>query len=524
MTLHILKKDVRRLWPAIIAAAVLLGALARMDRWRSDWLISSTEGYLNILIPIAWACLIALAVEQDAIPGDRQFWITRPFRTRSIFAAKALFAVLFVHVPALVADCYILAMRGFSPIAYASSLLAKQVILACALTIPALALASLVRSFSHFVMEVVAVAAIFLVLNGTGWREPIIFEPILDTVRREFLVVIVAVAGVAVLIGQYAGRRVLLSRGIAVGFGVAASLFFAYLLPPSALALRTAVTPGGPKVSMRLDTESRNRRFGFGGRAVVLLPIVFDGLAEGQHVRVEMVDSEIVTASGQRFHEVERRRINPSEQPPAYTFFMGWPGWNGPTPDWLQYIIQPLVYQMLHQTPVTIRGRAAVDIYRPGTPAWMRVNDQAYVEGVGRCMTALIEDHFRDQAHLKVECESPEHEPRFSRVRAWSSETGREWKSALGYSRSGSTGPMVNWLSPLHRDLTYFNVGGGNPYWSISIQEARTARIEITPELLVGRTAVEWEFRDVDLTKYVADRPVGRAILPAAGFPAGSIR
>jgi hypothetical protein len=507
MTLHILRKDARRLWPAIVAATLLLGALTRLDRWRGDWLISSTEGYLNILIPIAWACLIALAVEQDAIPGDRQFWITRPFRMRSLFAAKALFAVLFVHVPSFVADCYILGMRGFSPLTYAGNLLAKQFVLACALTIPALALASLVRSFSHFVMEVVAIAAIFLVLNGTGWREPIIFEPLLDAVRREFLVVIVTVAGIAVLIGQYAGRRVLLSRGIAVGFGVAASLFFAYLLPPSALALRTAVTPGTPKVSMRLDAAPRKPYQIWGGRVQIALPIAFEGIAAGDLVRAEAVESEIVTASGQHYREIPRRRFNPSEKPPVYTFVIGWGRRSETDPQWLMYEFERPVFPTFSGGPVTIRGKAALDIYRVGASSWIGLNDRAYIGGVGRCATALVEDHFRDQAHLKVECESPEHGLFPTRVRAWSPETGREWKSALGYSRSGSLGPTVNWLSPLYRDVTFFNVGGGNPYWAISREEAQTAKMELTPELLVGRTAVEWEFREIDLTRFMVQLP-----------------
>jgi len=507
MTLHILRKDTRRLWPAILAAAVLLGTLARFDRWRSDWLISSTEGYLNILIPIAWACLIALAVEQDAIPGDRQFWITRPFRTRSLFSAKALFAVLFVHVPLLVADCYILAMRGFSPVTYAPNLLAIQFVLACALTIPALALASLVRSFSHFVMEVVAVAAVFLVLNGSGWREPIIVEPLLDTVRREFLIAIVAVAGIAVLIGQYAGRRVLLSRGIAVGFGVAASLFCAYLLPPSALALRTAVTPGAPKVSMRLDNTPRKPYQIWGGRVQIALPIAFEGIQEHDLVRAEAIESEIVTASGGYYREAPRRRFSPAEKPPLYSFAIGWGRRNETDPDWLTYEFERPVFPTFSNGPVTIRGKAALDIYRVGASSWMGLNDRAYIEGVGRCVTEVVEDYLRHQAHLKVECESPEHGLFPTRVRAWSPQTGREWKSALGYSRSGSLGPTVNWLSPLYRDVTFFNVGGGNPYWNISREEAPTARIEITPLLLVGRTSVEWEFRDIDLNKYMVQVP-----------------
>jgi hypothetical protein len=501
MTLHIFRKDSRRLWPAIVAAILLLGTLARLDRWRGDWLISSTEGYLNILIPIAWACLIALAVEQDAIPGDRQFWITRPFRTRSLFAAKALFAVLFVHVPSLAADCYILAMRGFSPLTYASTLLAKQLVLACALTIPALALASLVRSFSHFVMEVVAVAAIFLVLNGPTWHDPYFVEPLLDTVRREFLIGIVAVASIAVLIGQYGGRRVLLSRGIAVGTGVAAALFFAYLLPPSALALRTAVTPSVSRVSMRLGTANLSMRFrSFGGS--VALPLAFDGLSAGEQVRAEAVETEIVTASGQRFREVARRRpYNPSERLPAFTFFIA-SFYDGPTPQWIHYNFEPALFPTLSNAPVTVRGKASVEIYRLGEPSWLRVGEQRYIAGAGRCVAAVTEDAFRDRAYLKVECESPDRDPRGTRVRVWDPRTEREWKSNIGSARSSPTGPMVNWLSPLYRDLAFFTFGPNNGWWNIPREDARNLKVEITPEVTVGHAAVDWEFRDVDLTKY----------------------
>src|SRR5205823_4362254 len=90
-------------------------------------------------------------------------------------------------------------------------------------------------------------------------------------------------------------------------------------LPPSALALRTAVTTGAPKVSMKLDTEPRNDRMYGGRRGSLALPIAFQGVAEGDQVLTEAVESEIVTASGQRFRELPRRRAynHPTLCPPT---------------------------------------------------------------------------------------------------------------------------------------------------------------------------------------------------------------
>jgi len=62
LILHICKKDVRRLWWAILATWLLLAALAQQDRWRADVIVGSAEGWLNLLLPLAWCCLIALAV------------------------------------------------------------------------------------------------------------------------------------------------------------------------------------------------------------------------------------------------------------------------------------------------------------------------------------------------------------------------------------------------------------------------------------------------------------------------------
>ncbi len=51
------------------------------------------------LLPMAWWFLVSLAVYGEPLPGNRQFWITRPYRWTSLLGAKLLFIVAFVSFP-----------------------------------------------------------------------------------------------------------------------------------------------------------------------------------------------------------------------------------------------------------------------------------------------------------------------------------------------------------------------------------------------------------------------------------------
>ena len=62
LVLHIFKKDVRLLWPHVLVTFGIVAFLAHEDRWRGDWLAGRTEGWLNLLLPVAWTFLIGLFV------------------------------------------------------------------------------------------------------------------------------------------------------------------------------------------------------------------------------------------------------------------------------------------------------------------------------------------------------------------------------------------------------------------------------------------------------------------------------
>src|SRR5262245_52525141 len=116
--IHIFQKDVRYLWREI----ALVLALAAIFTWINPV-------WMDMLLLAAASYLIARLVHAEAIPGDRQFWITRPYRWGSLLAAKLLFMLAFVNLPILLAQWRIVAAGGFPFSSYIAGLLWSQVLL-----------------------------------------------------------------------------------------------------------------------------------------------------------------------------------------------------------------------------------------------------------------------------------------------------------------------------------------------------------------------------------------------------------
>jgi len=45
------------------------------------------------ILPLTWWALAARVIHSEALPGDRQFWLTRPYRRQPAGARKALFII-----------------------------------------------------------------------------------------------------------------------------------------------------------------------------------------------------------------------------------------------------------------------------------------------------------------------------------------------------------------------------------------------------------------------------------------------
>src|ERR1051325_5041100 len=110
-TWHIFKKDIRYLRFEIAFLLLLIALFTWMATHGGA--ASSLSGVMEPLIVAAVAYTLARLIHAETIPGENQFWITRPYQWSSLLAAKILFAVTFVNLPVLVAQTIILLTFGF---------------------------------------------------------------------------------------------------------------------------------------------------------------------------------------------------------------------------------------------------------------------------------------------------------------------------------------------------------------------------------------------------------------------------
>ena len=266
-------------------------------------MVGSTEGWLNLVLPLAWACVIALAVLEEPLAGDRHFWLTRPHRWPALLAAKVIFALLFVHVPFLIADGYILAAHGFPPLEYLAQLLWKQLSFAAFVTLPALALATMVRSFTHFMLGIFAIAAAAAftfarrvapsrVHHAAAGRLPSrrnhrrSSSPLPRSSSSGCSTGVAAPSSPAAV-----GIIVALLAGTLTGF-----------VPESAdYQARALLHPIETPLSLRIEPRSQPYGFYFGGASTVGIPVVLSGLPAGTPYRTAALTLTVTTPDGRRY-------------------------------------------------------------------------------------------------------------------------------------------------------------------------------------------------------------------------------
>jgi hypothetical protein len=244
-TWHIFRKDVRRLWLPILLASGAAAYQGWVEWPRADGWYTSHHNPLPapLLISVAWLYLIARLIHQEALPGDRQFWLTRPYSRASLFAAKAAFLPLFLHLPLLISNAAVLHAAGFELAPLLPGLLWRQAILAGLVTAPALALASVTRGLAQFAAGSVLLLfclplAMSISFRYFGLSRPARLSWLAVTVMQLTLLI----GGACVAAWQYRTRRT--SAALAMMLAFAGLALASYQLPGKyACALLLALQP-----------------------------------------------------------------------------------------------------------------------------------------------------------------------------------------------------------------------------------------------------------------------------------------
>jgi hypothetical protein len=314
---NIFRKDLRRFWREIAVSLALLVMYSWNDA--RGWAGEGNVGYAGIgalisyqflsglvvvLLPIAWAFLIVRVIQGEALVGDRQFWITRPYEWKKLLAAKVLFVAFTINVPLLIADVVLLAKAGFPPAHYVNGLLWMQVLIALILILPIATLATITASVVHMILAVlgivlymIGVAALASVIPSSSFSDPVDF----------LLPTLLIAACVAVILWQYARRKTAGSRWLIVGLALAVVLVlvatpyntivnheFPRLGPGELLPVQLALLPANSSQAAAVPEKEKE--------VVIQLPLSISGIAEDSIVVVSGVKFSLEAANGLRWN------------------------------------------------------------------------------------------------------------------------------------------------------------------------------------------------------------------------------
>jgi hypothetical protein len=298
--IHIFKKDARHL-RFEIAGVLAMIALFVVTQVRSlEMLRRGAGGFfgiLEILLPVAWCFLIARAVHAEPIPGDRQFWVTRPYSRGSLLLAKAIFILAIVNLPFLIAQAAVLKLNAFPILSNAGALLWEQVLVTVVVTLPALVLAAMTANMIQFVVGAALMGALaYGPLNGlrdlgaVGW------------LARSALAVLTLAVGLAILGLQYCFRKTFVSLGVTASgilFGFVLIMFApwasafpiqSHLTEPLRSSLRVEVRPA-------LNADFAGRLMPKGS-SVLSIPLRITGAPNDASLRCEGTEFTIAAPSG----------------------------------------------------------------------------------------------------------------------------------------------------------------------------------------------------------------------------------
>lgn len=257
--LHIFGKDVRCLTYEITAALVLLATYVYFSVARAGFL--SSDPGSEFLLPLAAWVLIARLIHAEALPGTRQFWLTRPYSRSSLLTAKVLFVLVFLSLPKLLADAIIVRSYGFSLAASLPGLLWSQILLFALIVVPIMALATLTSSTAQLFFSTLFV--LLAVLIGSAFP----FGP-MNWILHSYTAATLTVGAVVIVVLQYSQRRTGRARfaGILLLLVVMGGLFIPLSTVASLQGRLSKQRIAASQVRVALDSERQSALRPFGSR------------------------------------------------------------------------------------------------------------------------------------------------------------------------------------------------------------------------------------------------------------------
>jgi hypothetical protein len=297
---HIFLKDVRYLRYQILLVVLLAFGLAWTGRALGPRAVGG-PGPIDILLLAAASFMIARLIHAEAIPGDRQFWLTRPYQWKSLLAAKLGFIVAFVHLPVLLAHLFIVVLNGFPLLRNLAGLVWTQLLIAAFVSLPVAALAAMTGGLVPFVVAGITVIA---VVSGAYYSLPFAQATLgpVDWVRSSILFLAFLAIAIPALYVQYKRRRTIFSRAFALSGLAIAAIVYLSIPWPLAFAVQARLSKAQfdtKNLTIVLDPLIRPTRGPGGNRLVeIVLPITVRGVPSDLDFRADGVSVWLQSAGG----------------------------------------------------------------------------------------------------------------------------------------------------------------------------------------------------------------------------------
>jgi hypothetical protein len=281
ITLHILLKDLRRHRWEIALYLISCAAWAWQTIHPGSWQWLHQRELAPIVMFGLWFLITVRVIQGEGLVGDREFWMTRPYHWAQLLAAKALFLLVCLHLPLLIAQVALLIAGGIPiTLSLVPGLLYIQFLFFLICTFPAAVLASMSESIVQWLLTVGALGAFALVLSWFPWdRLPVTLsgDENVATVIGGFLIVpLLAFA----LIWQYVRRRVWLARVALVLAALAVPLTMRIASTEMVRGIAYPEAKAGPLLRLQTASvdsadESRQymRRDSIYGDSAITLPV-----------------------------------------------------------------------------------------------------------------------------------------------------------------------------------------------------------------------------------------------------------
>jgi hypothetical protein len=415
--LHIFAKDSRHFWPEIFVSVALLATFVWIEP--STWLAQTgiyavaggafTPGemqsrFLAALLPLfimaSWWLLIARVTHAEALVGDRQFWLTRPYEWKRLLSAKVFFLVVFLYLPLLAVQCLLLFLAGFHPLSFVPEMLFKLFLITSGFVLPLVAITTVTATFARLTITLLGGLACF-----TAYAAIALYFS--DDAGIPYgsgisIALTLCLCG-AVVVLQYATRRVWASRLLLIALPIL--LFLTGIGGSDSTMIRrdysraSAGQPAPVRLALR-QNEPASAYLKRAKQVSVSIPLQVSGIAEGTAVLIGPM--QVTVDGGNGFHW-----ISPWQS--MNTEFL-----SGSSQTWITVQMNRAIFDQIKAAPVTLHFTVALTLVRAGKQTSIPLPTQDFsVPDFGLCSPQP--DPFHRQI-FGIACRFALHQPRLTYI------------------------------------------------------------------------------------------------------------